>query len=156
MRYSLLAGRILFSLIFIISGIGHFKAGTIAYGAAAGVPLAPLLVPLSGVLACVGGLMIALGYRARVGGLLIAAFLIPVTLSMHAFWTFEGAERMMQQAHFMKNLSMLGGALVIAYFGSGPLSLDTRRAPRERLESDKEREARKQLAEAGAGGYYTY
>jgi uncharacterized membrane protein YphA (DoxX/SURF4 family) len=29
---------------------------------------------------------------------------------------------------FLKNVSMLGGALVIAYFGSGPLSLDARRA----------------------------
>lgn len=156
MRYALLSGRIFFSLIFILSGLNHFKAATIAYGASAGVPMASVLVPLSGALACVGGLMIALGYRARVGGLLIAAFLIPVTLSMHAFWTFEGAERMMQQAHFMKNLSMLGGALVISYFGSGPLSLDTRRAPKERLESEKDREARKHLAASGAGGYYTY
>jgi uncharacterized membrane protein YphA (DoxX/SURF4 family) len=32
----------------------------------------------------------------------------------------------MQQAMFMKNLSMLGGALLIAHFGAGPLSLDAR------------------------------
>jgi putative oxidoreductase len=34
--------------------------------------------------------------------------------------------RMMQQAMFMKNLGLLGGALLIAYFGAGPVSLDER------------------------------
>jgi putative oxidoreductase len=28
---------------------------------------------------------------------------------------------------FMKNLSMLGAAILIAYFGAGPLSLDSRK-----------------------------
>jgi putative oxidoreductase len=37
----------------------------------------------------------------------------------------------MQQVNFMKNLSMLGGALLILYFGAGPLSLDARRARAE-------------------------
>jgi len=32
-----------------------------------------------------------------------------------------------EQIMFMKNLSMLGGALLIAHFGSGPLSLDNRK-----------------------------
>jgi putative oxidoreductase len=27
---------------------------------------------------------------------------------------------------FMKNLSIMGGALLIAYFGAGPMSLDAR------------------------------
>jgi putative oxidoreductase len=32
----------------------------------------------------------------------------------------------MQQIMFMKNLSMLGAAMLIAYFGSGPLSVDNK------------------------------
>jgi uncharacterized membrane protein YphA (DoxX/SURF4 family) len=32
---------------------------------------------------------------------------------------------MTQQIMFLKNISMLGAAFLIAYFGSGPLSLDT-------------------------------
>lgn len=135
MRYALLLGRVCFSLIFIMSGMTHFQASTIQYAAAAGVPMAGFLVPAAGVMACVGGLMIALGYRARLGGLLIAAFLLPVTFTMHGFWTIaDPAQRMMQQIHFMKNLSMFGGSLIVAYFGSGPLSLDTRRVPMERQE----------------------
>src|SRR5436190_12393561 len=118
MRYALRWGRVCFSLIFIMSGITHFQASTIQFAAASGVPLAGLLVPAAGVMACVGGLMIALGYKARLGGLLIAAFLIPVTLTMHGFWTIsDPAQRMIQQIMFMKNLSMFGGSLIVAYFG---------------------------------------
>jgi putative oxidoreductase len=50
-----------------------------------------------------------------------------VTLAMHAFWTIpDPMMRMMDQAMFMKNLGLLGGALLIAYFGAGPVSLDER------------------------------
>jgi putative oxidoreductase len=48
-----------------------------------------------------------------------------VTLEMHRFWTAPDATTfVIEQAMFMKNLSMLGGALIISYFGAGPLSLD--------------------------------
>jgi putative oxidoreductase len=50
-----------------------------------------------------------------------------VTLAMHAFWNVpDPMTRMMQQAMFMKNLGLLGGALLITYFGAGPVSLDER------------------------------
>src|SRR6185295_11521973 len=89
------------------------------------VPLAHLLVPISGILALVGGLSILLGYKARFGGLLIILFLVPVTVMMHKFWGVQDPmAAKMQMIHFMKNLSMLGGALLITYFGSGPISLD--------------------------------
>lgn len=125
MKYLPLIGRICFSAMFIFGAPGHFTAAYIGYGAQAGVPAASLLVPLAGVLALVGGLSVALGYKAKLGALLLVVFLIPVTATMHGFWAVaDPMMRGMQQAHFMKNLSMLGGALLIAYFGSGPLSLD--------------------------------
>ena len=128
MKYLPLLGRICFSAMFIFGAPGHFTARYIAYGAQAGVPAASLFVPLAGVLALLGGLSIALGYKAKLGALLLVVFLIPVTVTMHGFWAIaDPMMRAMQQAHFMKNLSMLGGALLIAYFGSGPLSLDSRR-----------------------------
>jgi len=125
MKVLVLIGRILFSLIFLLSGFHHFDAGTIAYASNAGVPAASVLVPVSGVMAMLGALSIILGFKARLGGWLIVLFLIPVTFMMHRFW--EVKDPMMQQmqmAMFMKNLSMLGGAFIIAYFGAGPLSID--------------------------------
>jgi putative oxidoreductase len=123
-----LAGRILFSAIFIMSGFLHFSQPEIAYAAQAGVPMAGLLVPASGILALAGGLSILLGYRAKIGAWLLVLFLVPVTLLMHNFWAVKDPMMsQMQMAMFMKNVTMLGGALLTSQFGAGPLSLDARR-----------------------------
>jgi len=128
MRYIAAVGRVLYSLIFLMTILGHFSQGYIGYAAQAGVPAAALLVPLSGVIAIAGGLSVALGYQAKLGAWLLVLFLVPVTLAMHNFWTVtDPMMRGMQMAMFMKNVSMLGAALLIAYFGAGPVSLDARR-----------------------------
>jgi putative oxidoreductase len=122
-------GRFLFALIFLMAGANHFNKQTIGYAASQGVPLAAVAVPLSGVVAIAGGLLILLGYRAKLGAWLIALFLVPVSLMMHKFWTVQ--DPMMAQIQmilFMKNVSMLGGALLISQFGAGPFSLDARRS----------------------------
>jgi putative oxidoreductase len=118
-------GRFLFALIFLMSGPRHFMSQTIAYAASQGVPLASIAVPFSGLLAFVGGLLILLGYRARIGGWLIALFLIGITPMMHNFWAVsDPMAHQIQMIMFMKNVAMLGGALIISQFGSGPWSLD--------------------------------
>ena len=119
-----LLGRIFYSAIFIMTGPNHFRAESIGFAAAQGVPLASIAVPLSGIIALLGGLSIALGYRAKLGAWLIVLFLVPVTLMLHRFWGLSDPQLVaLQQAMFMKNLSMLGAALLIARVGSGPLSL---------------------------------
>jgi putative oxidoreductase len=126
-RYLVPVGRVLFAAIFILGALGHFSEKGIGYAASQGVPLAGVVVPLSGLMALVGGLSIALGFRAKLGAWLVVLFLLPVTLMMHKFWaTPDPMMAQVQQAMFMKNLSILGGALLIAYFGAGPLSLDAR------------------------------
>jgi putative oxidoreductase len=123
-----LLGRLLFALIFLLSGPNHFTSQTIAYAASQGVPLASLAVPVSGILALLGGLSIAIGYRARVGAWLIALFLVAVTPLMHKFWAVsDPMMHLMQFVMFMKNLSMLGAALLISQLGAGPWSLDARK-----------------------------
>jgi putative oxidoreductase len=124
MKFVNLLGRILYSLIFIMSAPGHFKADHIAYAASAGVPMPNILVPLSGVIALLGGLSILLGYKAKCGAWLIVIFLVPVTLTMHKFWGLpDPMAAQMQMAMFMKNVSMLGAALMITQSGSGDCSL---------------------------------
>lgn len=127
MHIVLLVGRLLYSMIFIMSGYMHFLPSVIEYAAEDGVPFPDVMVPLSGLIACLGGLSILLGYKAKIGAWLLVVFLIPVTFHMHDFWTFEDpVAYSIQQAMFLKNLAMVGTALIIAYFGSGPLSLDHR------------------------------
>jgi putative oxidoreductase len=128
MRYTIIPARVLFAAIFIMSGFNHFSSETIGYAEAAGVPLANIAVPLSGIMALIGGLSVALGYRTKWGAWLLVAFLVPVTIKMHAFWNVS--DPMMHQMHmvmFMKNVSLLGAALAFASFGAGPLSIDARR-----------------------------
>ena len=125
MRYALLAGRQLFSMIFIIASAGHFSPRTIDAAAAHGVPLPGLLVPLSGLIALVGGLSVLLGFQTRLGAWLLVIFLVPVTVMMHNFWSVsDPMAHQIEKAMFLKNVTMLGGALVISYFGAGPLSVD--------------------------------
>jgi len=127
MKYLPLIGRILFSLIFIMSGLGHIFNGKEMVGMTEqmGVPLASLAVPLTGVMILLGGLSIILGYKIKIGALLIIIFLIPTSFIMHPFWKI--ADPMQAQINmilFMKNISMTGAALIFYFFGSGPLSLD--------------------------------
>jgi len=127
MKYAALTGRILFSLIFLFGGIGHFSSQSIGYAASQGVPMASFLVPLSGIIAIIGALSIITGYKAKVGAWLLVLFIIPVTFYLHKFWNIP--DPMMKQidmAMFLKNIGLLGGALFFAFFGAGPLSIDER------------------------------
>jgi putative oxidoreductase len=130
MRYLVALGRLFYSLIFVVAGFGHFTHQEIAYAAAQGIPIAGVLVPASGIMAIVGGLSLLLGFHGKLGAWLLVLFLVPVTLTMHNFWAVK--DPMMQQiqmAMFLKNISMLGSALFFTQIGTGPLSLDSRRAP---------------------------
>ena len=124
-----LLGRGLYVLIFLMSAPSDFKTQVIGYVASQGVPLASIGVPLIGVISLVGGLSILLGYRAKIGAWLIVLFLVVVTPLMHRFWDVADPNMaQMQMINFLKNMSMLGGALLITQFGAGPLSLDARRS----------------------------
>jgi len=126
---AVLLGRFLFASIFLMFGAGHFAKQTIAYAASQGVPLASIAVPFSGLLAIAGGLSILVGYRAKIGAWLIILFLAGVTPMMHNFWAArDPMMAQMQMAMFMKNLALIGGALLITQYGAGPLSLDNRRS----------------------------
>jgi putative oxidoreductase len=114
-----LIGRIVFALIFLFSGstvhLLQARQG-IAYARMYRVPIPELLVPLSGIMAVAGALSVMLGVWADLGALLLIAFLVPVAFFMHGFWreTDEQAKAN-QMAHFMKNMAIAGGALVLFY-----------------------------------------
>jgi len=76
-------------------------------------------------IALVGGLSVLLGFQTRIGAGLLVMFLVPVTVMMQNFWaSTDPLAHQIERAMFLKNPTMLGGALVISYFGAGPLSLD--------------------------------
>lgn len=128
MKYIPLIGRVIFSYIFLMGGIHHLTnlSQVAGYAASQGVPMATLAVAVSGIFALAGALSIILGYKAKLGAWLIVLFLIPVTFMMHNFWTVtDPMQHMTQMMMFTKNITMLGGALMITYFGAGPISIDS-------------------------------
>ena len=127
MRYVVLLGRVCYAAIFLFAPIGHFMPQTVSYAAQQGVPMANVLVPLSGLVALAGGLSVLLGYRTKLGAWLLVLFLVPVTFSMHNFWALTDPMMVqIQQAMFFKNVALIGAALLLTQFGAGPLSLDAR------------------------------
>jgi uncharacterized membrane protein YphA (DoxX/SURF4 family) len=113
-----LIGRLAFVGMFLMSGVSHFakREDYSAYARMKGAPLPRVLVPGTGVMLLAGGLLIGIGVWADLGALLIAAFLLPTAYYMHNFWTVDDPQaRMNEQAHFMKNVTMAGAALVLLY-----------------------------------------
>lgn len=113
-----LVGRILFGVLFVISGLfAHLGEGGKQgreYARSLGAPAPDLLVPLSGVAIVAGGLMIAFGVWADLGAILIIGFLIGITPIMHAFWKIDDEQmRAIQMAMFMKNVALLGAAIIV-------------------------------------------
>lgn len=106
-------GRILFAMIFIFSGFGHILGQGVDYAEMKGVPAPAFSVRLGGLLAVAGGLSVLLWYRVDVGALLLLLFLFTAAFKMHDFWALDDAmEKQNQMAHFMKNVSMAGAAIV--------------------------------------------
>lgn len=127
--YIVPVARFLFSLIFILSGVNHFSSGSISYAASQGIPMADIMVPISGVIALVGGLSVMTGFHTRVGAVLLLLFLVPVTILMHNFWDIADPQMaQMQMSHFMKNLALIGAALGFTFYGAGPISVDNHMA----------------------------
>lgn len=113
-----LVGRILFSLIFILSGVGHFaqREQMVGYSKMKGVPAAELMVPLTGLMILAGGVMVAAGIYADLGALILVAFLLPTAYLMHAFWKeTDPMQKMVENAMFMKDVALAGAALFFFY-----------------------------------------
>jgi putative oxidoreductase len=125
-QFGPLAGRILISIIFIMSGIGKITgfAGTSGWMASKGLPMPDLLLAASIVIELGAAAMIVAGFKARWGAAALFLWMIPVTLVFHNYWTYPAAEQQIQSIMFFKNLGLMGGMLFLMGFGSGPLSVD--------------------------------
>ena len=112
----LLVGRVLFSLIFINSGLAHLTKleAMTGYAQFKKVPAPKLAVIVTGLMIILGGLYIALGVYADLGALFIAIFCLVSAFMMHNFWTISDAQaKQGETVNFFKNLALAGAALMI-------------------------------------------
>ncbi len=124
--WGLLAGRLLLAYIFVVSGfgkIGNF-AGTAKFMAAKGMPMAEVLLVGAIVIELVGGLMLAVGWKARWAAWAILGFTLVASFVFHPYWSMPADQVYAQTIQFNKNLAIIGGLLYVAFTGPGKLSLD--------------------------------
>lgn len=137
MNILLIVGRIAFAAIFVFSGAVKLMdvgatAATIAskisipaelagfaaqLETATGMTTPQLMAVAAGVVELGGGLMIAANIGTRVAALGLIVFTAAATFWFHDFWTMTGGERMNNQAHALKNLSLIGALLVFFVIG---------------------------------------
>jgi len=112
--------RLLLGLIFVVSGANKIAGfeGTLQHMAEYGMPATGLLLVGAIVVELAGGLSVMLGYGARVGAAALVLFLIPATLIFHTDFSQQT-----QVIMFLKNLSIMGGLLLLTVHGPGPYSL---------------------------------
>ena len=124
--WGLLVGRLLLAYIFVLNGYGKIAgfAGTAKYMASKGMPLIEPLLVGTILIELVGGLMLAVGWKARWAAWAFFLWLIPVTLVFHAYWSVPPEQVMAQTIQFQKNLAIMGGMLYVALMGPGRFSLD--------------------------------
>ena len=116
-----LIARLLLSAIFLISAFGKISnfSGTQQYMASYKMPLTGFFLVCAIILEIFGGLSVLLGFKAKLGAIALIIFLIPATLIFHTKLSDQ-----IQMIMFMKNMAILGGLLLLVFFGAGPLSLD--------------------------------
>jgi putative oxidoreductase len=126
----ILVARILLVLLFIVFGWGKLTdySGTVGYMAQVGAPMPSLAALVAIVIEFFVGLAVAFGAWTRPLALLFALYTLGTTLIGHHFWTMEGADRYANATNFYKNISIIGGFLLLYVTGGGKYSVDARRA----------------------------
>jgi putative oxidoreductase len=122
----LLLGRLALGAIFVKSGLQKLLAlsAFAASLAQRGVPASTTWAVIGATVEFVGGILIITGLRTREASLLMILFVIVATGISHRFWEFAEAARRTQESQFFKNLSIIGGFLLLFVTGGGRYSLD--------------------------------
>jgi putative oxidoreductase len=123
----LFVARLCLAAMFVVSARDKFRGdmAEIAMIKGLGLPAPERLERLAGLCELAGALMLAAGLGARIAALLLAAFLMFLTLAFLRYWSFGGpseAKQAMRNA-FFGNGAAVGGLLILAVTGPGGWAL---------------------------------
>lgn len=121
----ILLARILLTALFVVSGFGKLAdyTGTVSYMNYVGAPMPALAAGVAIAVEVLVGLALLLGFRVRPLALVLMLYVAGATLVGHPFWSMQAAERALNEIHFLKNLSIMGGLLLLAIVGPGRYSV---------------------------------
>lgn len=124
----LLAARFLLMLLFVIFGWEKLTGfgGTIGYFAQIGVPLPALAALIAVAMEFFAGIAVMFGFLTRPLAILLALYTLGTGILGHHFWTMTGMARLEAEINFFKNISIIGGFLVLYVTGAGKYSVDAR------------------------------
>jgi len=70
------------------------------------------------------GITLTLGFAVRYAALLGLIYVIVATVTAHRYWQYPQAQQLVQYIFATKNLSILGGLLILFVSGGGRYSID--------------------------------
>lgn len=117
-----LVGRLIVGGYYVMSASNHFlkldmltaylKSKTAYATSKKDVPLAKWAVLFSGLLLLLGGVSVLTGLYPQAGVLALTVFFLGVSFKMHNFWAVPEEQKMAEKINFMKNMALLGSALM--------------------------------------------
>jgi putative oxidoreductase len=126
---AMLVGRILLSLVFLIAGYRKLMgvAASAGYFAKLGFPMPEVMVWVAIAIELGGAILLIVGWKTRWVALLLGLFSVIAAFAAHRFWEVDAAQYANQMNHFLKNMAIVGGFIILATTGPGALSVDGRR-----------------------------
>ena len=121
-------GRVALVALFIKSGAEKLldPSGIAGMLGAKAFPMPKLLGYAAGAAEIALGILVAIGWQARIAAFGLIAFTIVATLLAHGYWDMTGPARRANEAAFWKNLAIIGGLMMLIASGAGRFSVDRR------------------------------
>jgi putative oxidoreductase len=116
---------VLLYLIFGWSKLTHYS-GTVVYMVQAGAPLPSLSAIVAIIMELFVSIAIVVGILTRPLALLLALYTLATAIIGHHYWTMTGADQYESMINFFKNISIIGGLLLLYVTGAGKYSLDAK------------------------------
>jgi putative oxidoreductase len=109
-------GRLVMSVFFLLSGVTKIARNKmmVEYAVSRKLPMPRAAIALAALIELAGGIFVLAGFYTRIAAAILIVYLIPTTLIFHNFWAVAGAEKQNQGVHFMKNMAIMGGLLILA------------------------------------------
>ncbi len=121
-----LAARLLLATLFLIFGWRKLRdySGTVSQMVQLGVPIPVLAAAVATFMELPVAFAVAVGAFARPSALLMFFYTLGTALIGHRYWTMRGADRVANMDGFYKNVSIMGGFLLLCITGAGKYSID--------------------------------
>jgi putative oxidoreductase len=122
----ILVSRILLMVLFVLFGWSKLTgfSGTVAYMTQTGAPMPEVSAIIAVVMEFVVGVAIVVGFYTRPLAVILALYTFGTALIAHHYWTMSGMEQYVNMINFYKNVSIIGGLLLLSVTGPGKYSID--------------------------------